>query len=426
MSEVGTAVGTAVGTVAVASTEVVLSEDQERALRAIKEGKNVFISGNAGSGKSFLINHLRKIIRNVHMTASTGIAAVNVGGQTIHSWAGIGLGNIPANKIKFSLKRKLIIIDAKILIIDEISMVSDVLLNLLNEVFKLIRRNNRPFGGLQIIVVGDFFQLPPVENGYCFLAESWQEADFMSVVLKTVFRQKDDKFVKLLNHVRYNEMTDEDIEVLKERTNVKCNDEIQPTIIVSLNDQANRINTEKLKEIESTSHFYKAKYRGMDPVKVDFLKRNCIAYDTLELKIGASVMMIKNSLSELGIINGSVGIVKDINVYPIVLFENGVEVMIMPEVWSHEKYDDSLQKLIVEASMEQVPLILAWSLTIHKCQGMTLKKLRCDLSRVFTYGQAYVALSRATTIEGLFIDDMDINKIRVNDMVKEFYNELDA
>ena len=411
-----------------------LSIEQENAVKVIREGKNVFISGNAGTGKSFLLRHLKQTIPNIHLTASTGIAAVNVGGQTIHSWSGIGLGTLPANKLTFSGKVISRVRMAKILAIDEISMISAETLDLINNVTKFLRKNDKPFGGIQIILFGDFFQLPPVHGDFCFNSKAWTEAKLVNIILKKIFRQSDEVFVNLLNNIRHAQLTADDISVLTERIKCKCTDEIQPTRLVSHNDQADKINREELNKIESKIHTFKAKYRGTDQLKIEFLKKNCVAYDTLDLKIGAHVMMLKNTYAEQGIINGSVGIVKDIvcrgnndiAVCPIVTFENGVELTILPEVWALERYDDATEKLITEASIEQIPLIFSWAITIHKSQGMTLNKIRCDLSKVFTYGQSYVALSRVKSLDGLYIDDIDFNKIRTSDLIIEFYETLES
>jgi ATP-dependent DNA helicase PIF1 len=402
-----------------------LSIEQENALKAIKEKKNVFISGNAGTGKSFLLKHIKETVPNIHITASTGIAAVNVGGQTLHSWSGIGLGTLPANKISFSGKVISRVKLAKILAIDEISMISAEVLDLVNDVTKLIRKNDKPFGGIQVIFFGDFFQLPPVHGDFCFNSKTWTDLNMQSIILKKVFRQTDEIFVTMLNHIRHADLTPEDISLLTDRVKCKCTDAIQPTRLVSHNDQADKINKAELEKIDNKVYTFNAKYRGTDQIKIEFLKKNCVAYDTLNLKVGASVMMLRNTYADQGIINGSVGIVKDISVYPIVLFENGIELVIIPEVWALERYDDILEKLVTEASIEQIPLIFSWAITIHKSQGMTLNKIRCDLSKVFTYGQSYVALSRVKSLDGLYIDDIDFNKIRTSDLIINFYESLE-
>jgi ATP-dependent DNA helicase PIF1 len=401
-----------------------LSEDQQKAIDLIKERRNIFITGSAGTGKSYLLKFLKQTIHKIHLTASTGIASVNIGGVTIHSWAGIGLGTIPVDKIKFSEKVKSRIRCAKILAIDEISMISAETFDMVNDAMKIIRNNDKPFGDIQLIIFGDFFQLSPVNGDFCFNSRSWKEADFIPIILKQVFRQSDDNFIKLLNNIRYANIDDDTISALTERIGLKYDSVIEPTILVSHNEQANRINNENMEKIDGKKYTFKAKYMGRDQTKLEFLKKNCVAYDILELKVGTRVMMLKNTYSTQGIINGSVGIVKEINVFPTVQFENGEIVSIQPELWALERYDDSEDKVIVEASMEQIPLICSWAITIHKSQGMTLNKIRCNLSKVFTYGQSYVALSRVKSLEGLFIDEIDFDKIRTSSMIIEFYNNL--
>ncbi len=401
-----------------------LSEDQENAIKIINLKKNIFISGNAGTGKSYLLKYLKKTIPNIHLTASTGISSVNIGGQTIHSWSGIGLGNIPVDKLVLSGKVISRIKYAKILAIDEISMISAKTFDLINDVTKFVRKNNSPFGGIQLVIFGDFFQLPPVDGDFCFNSNAWTELDLSFVILKKIFRQSDEILIDLLNNVRFAKLSPENISVLKNCQERECNDEIKPIRLVSHNNQADKINNTELEKLQTLGHTFKAKYRGTDQMKIEFLKKNCIAYDTFDLKIGSHVMMIKNTYSDRGIINGSVGIVKDISESPVVLFENGVELFITKEIWELQRYDDVLGKIVIEASIEQIPLIFSWAITIHKSQGMTLSKIRCDLSKVFTYGQSYVALSRVKSLDGLYIDDINFDKIRTSESIIDFYESI--
>ncbi len=390
------------------------------------DGNQRFILGDhTVTHNSHILKHLKATIPNIHLTASTGIAAVNINGQTLHSWSGIGLGLLPANKITFSGKVISRVKFAKVLAVDEISMISAITFDLVNDVCKLIRKNDKPFGGIQIVLFGDFYQLPPVNGDFCFNSKAWTELKLSSMILKKVFRQSDEVFVGLLNNIRHATLSSEDIALLTERVGQKCMDPIQPTKLVSHNDQADRINKFELDKIQTNVHTFKARYKGTDQLKIEFLKKNCVAYDIIDLKIGSHVMMLRNTYAESGIINGSVGIIKDISTYPVVMFENGVELTIVPEVWALERYDDISQKLVTEASIEQIPLIFSWAITIHKSQGMTLNKIRCDLSKVFTHGQSYVALSRVKTLEGLYIDDIDFNKIKTSEMIVDFYSNLE-
>ncbi|MES2677972.1 MAG: PIF1 family ATP-dependent DNA helicase [Pseudomonadota bacterium] len=420
-----------------------LSAEQKQAVYALEDGESIFISGSAGTGKSYLLQYLKANYSDsgLHITASTGIAAVHVGGQTLHSWAAIGLGNLPAEQIienlfsaKFSrVRRKLKL--AKMLAIDEISMISAPVFDLINELLKAVRQDERPFGGLQLILFGDFLQLPPVNREgqldydyqFCFQSRAWKELSPKPIMLKTVFRQEDENFVKLLNNIRFGKVDEDDVITLKSRINLPEKiSAIKPTILASHNSQVDAINQIELKKIPNNSQIFTAKFSG-DSTKTDFLRKNCLAAEKLELKVGAQVMMLKNTYQKEGVINGSLGVVKEFSKktnHPIVEFNNGALLTVSPEVWALEKFDVEKREIITEAEMTQVPLLLAWAITIHKSQGMTLDKVKCDLSKVFADGQIYVALSRVKTLEGLFIDALDFNRIRANQQIVEFYNNF--
>lgn len=419
-----------------------LSDDQKRVIYSIEDGDSAFVTGSAGTGKSHLLKYLKQnyLDSGLHITASTGIAAVNVSGQTIHSWSGIGLANIPLENIienilskKFSYLRRRIRTTI-MLAIDEISMISAEVFNILDHVFRTVRDDDRPFGGIQMILFGDFFQLPPIsrdsncDNNFCFNSDAWRNLNPKIFLLKTVFRQKDPKFVKILDNIRCGKIDDEDKKVLSSRINaVDNNTNIRPTILSTHNRQVEAVNIKELEKINSESRFFIAKFTG-DSKKREFLRKNCLASENLELKIGAQVMMLKNTHQKHGIINGSLGIIKDFHVktgFPIVKFNNDKIIVITPEIWSSEKFDKKEGKIKIEAAIEQIPLILSWAITIHKSQGMTLDKIKCNLSNTFTEGQIYVALSRVKTIEGLFINDIDFSKIRTNSNIIKFYQSID-
>lgn len=419
-----------------------LSEEQKQVIYAIEDGDSVFVSGSAGTGKSYLLQYLKAnyLGAGLHITASTGIAAVNVGGQTLHSWAAIGLGNLPVEQIvanlfsaKFTrVRRKLKL--AKMLAIDEISMISAAVFDLLNELLKAVRQNDQPFGGLQMILFGDFLQLPPINRDsglsidyqFCFQSKAWRELNARNFMLKNVFRQSDQSFVKLLNNLRLGKLDDHDTEVLKSRLNLPDeNSAIKPTILATHNIQVEEINQKELKKITSNSQIFTAEFSG-DTSKVDFLRKNCLAYERLELKVGAQVMMLKNTYQKDGVINGSLGVIKEFSKknYPVVEFSGGQVLTIAPEVWALEKFDVEKKEIIIESSMKQIPLILAWAITIHKSQGMSLDKVKCDLSKVFVDGQIYVALSRVKTLNGLYINGLDFSKVRANSAIVNFYSQL--
>lgn len=412
-----------------------LSESQKVAVDLIRNGDNVFITGPAGTGKSYLLQFLKKEFsyKDLHITATTGIAAVNVSGTTLHFWAGLGTESFPLNELLkniFSakgarLRKKLQ--SAEILAIDEISMLSKDTFDLLNELLKNVRQNENPFGGIQLILFGDFFQLPPVKSDYfCFESEAWLESDIKIVQLTESFRQKDIRFLELLNNIRFGLRKKDDIALLKERFLLEDKSQIRPTILSTHNYSVEKINFVKLNDLSSEQKFFKATYEGNEN-KIEFLKKNCIAQDELYLKIGAQVMMLKNTYQKDGIINGSMGIVVNFSnkkQYPIVEFENGKIITITPEIWEITSFNKATQEMIIDASMCQIPLRLAWAITVHKSQGMTIEKIECDLKNVFTEGQVYVALSRVKEFGGLYIKSFDINNIKANEKVLKFYNEL--
>lgn len=417
-----------------------LSDKQQKVVELFLQGKNLFISGGAGCGKSYLLNFLKRNFANngLEITASTGISAVNIGGSTIHSWAGIGLANQPIEQIieniflpKFSKVRRKII-KTKTLAIDEISMISREVLEILDQVFRAVRGVEKPMGGMQMLFFGDFLQLPPINrdnnsSSFCFDSKIWEELDFHNIILDKIFRQSDEKFIKLLNNLRYGIVDKEDKEILESRINLKDdNSAIRPTILTTHNAKVEFVNNKYLKNIPNPEQVFQAEYKG-DAYKIDFLKKNCIAYQSLKLKVGAQVMMIKNTLQKEGIINGSLGIVKDFSnkkSYPIVEFANSKTFTISPEEWLLEKFDPETRLSKVEASITQVPLILAWAITIHKSQGLTLDKISCDLSDSFSPGQSYVALSRARNLEGVFIESLNFAKINADINAVNFYHKI--
>lgn len=414
-----------------------LSDQQKEVIKAFEFGENLFVTGAAGCGKSYLLNYLKRHYEPLGLviTASTGIAAVNVKGSTIFSWAGIGLANKPVEQIiddlfsaKFSRIRRRIQ-KAVALAIDEISMISAEVLEILDIVLREVRAVDKPMGGLQILFFGDFLQLPPVgyNFNFCFNSPVWEQLHLQKFILNKSFRQSDAQFVKLLNNLRVSQVDEADLQLLQSRINaVDKRPAIRPTILTTHNAKAEKINEEQLKKIPDTEKTFNAQYSGAKP-RIDFLKKNCLAKEALKLKIGAQVMMIKNTHAKEGIINGSLGVVRGFSPrkdHPIVEFSNGTTIAISPEEWLVEKFDEEKRTMVTEAAMVQVPLVLAWALTIHKSQGLTLDKISCDLADVFTDGQAYVALSRARSLEGVFINSINIDKIRSNSEAVNFYEKI--
>ena len=417
-----------------------LSIQQQKIVDSYLNGDNIFISGGAGTGKSYLLNYLKRNFSHLglEITASTGIASINIGGSTIHSFAGIGLANHPIEQIlenlkhpKFSKLRKRII-RTRTLAIDEISMISPELLEILDIVFQEIRQSKKVFGGLQVMFFGDFLQLPPVnkfneEINYCFNSKIWKDLNLKNFILTQAFRQSENNFVEILNNLRFGIVNENDQKILESRVNViDHNQAIKPTILTTHNDRVERINAKFMQNISNKEFEFKAEFSG-DLYKIDFLKKNCLAYQHLKLKVGAQVMMIKNTYSKEGVINGSLGIIRDFSVkknYPVVEFVGNKILTISPEDWNLEKFDHDTKSIKIEASISQIPLILAWAITIHKSQGLTLDKISCDLSNVFSPGQCYVALSRVKSLNGLFIESINFNKIIADKNAVNFYKKI--
>jgi ATP-dependent DNA helicase PIF1 len=430
-----------------------LSDEQTRVFNAYKNGQNIFLTGPGGAGKSHLI---RAIVLDAKendiktaVCATTGCAAILLGNgsKTLHSWAGIGLarGNedsivtrIMVDKYKSSNWKK-----TQLLILDEVSMLSKQLFELLDRIGKRVRKCCRPFGGLQIIFSGDFYQLPPVGNAdnpdsscFCFESELWNETFDVQQELTKIFRQKDKTWIKILHQIRKGAISRKTIQRLNERVapwdGVISEMDVKPVSLMPTRREVQSINYAKMKAIttDKKTYVYKTDYTlpEIKPAKVptqkqmdferDYLLKNGLFEEELELKVGAQVMCIANLDMEAGICNGSTGIVESMHdKHVIVRFGNGVKKMIEYHAWMSETYPGF--------SIQQLPLIPAWAVTIHKSQGATLEKARMNLGgNVFACGQTYVALSRVKTLEGLYLDAFDYTKIKVSKKVQEFYDSI--
>jgi ATP-dependent DNA helicase PIF1 len=411
-----------------------LTPDQTDAFTAATSGRNICLTGPAGTGKSFLLDQLRDHFKGgLDVTASTGIAALNVGGATIHSWAGLGLGEDPVPYIVSQIvqRRKVCqrLRDCRRLAIDEVSMLSDRLLGTLSEVLSAVRDDPRPFGGIQMLFIGDFLQLPPVsrrgdEVGFAFNSPLWKSAGVEVHELTTIVRQKEESFASVLNKVRKGIVDDEVRDTLLSRVKVKDPDPtIKPVRLQSTNEAADRINQHELYALPGEACRSHADDWG-DGSALDRLKRDCIAPEVLDLKIGAQVMLLKNLDLELGLVNGSLGVLESFDGkldgesnLPVVAFKNG-SFPIATAAWEIKVGREVVARRI------QFPLRMAWAITIHKSQGMTLDKLEADLSGGFAPpGMFYVAMSRARTLEGLFLTGLDVSKIRAHPDALEFYEK---
>ncbi|PGH03414.1 hypothetical protein AJ79_07380 [Helicocarpus griseus UAMH5409] len=477
------------GTKAPKVPSIFLSEEQKRVVEAIVEdGKSIFFTGSAGTGKSVLMREIIRKLRvkyrrepdRIAVTASTGLAACNIEGVTLHSFAGIGLGKEPAadlvKKVKRNQKNRTRWLRTKVLIIDEISMVDGDLFDKLEEVARKIRNNGRPFGGIQLVVTGDFFQLPPVPDSnkvakFAFGASTWNTTIQHTILLTHVFRQKDPKFAAMLNEMRLGKLSPETIEAFKQLSRpLNFHDSIEATELFPTRSEVERANKTRMDRLSGETMVFNAVDSGtmQNEQQRSQLLADCVA-PTIHLKKGAQVMLIKNMDETL--VNGSLGkvvafmdenrfdyytkneedfagdqnqddrtaqaanklkafenkngLVSAKGRWPVVCFvqPDGTErhLLCQPESWKIE-----LPNGEVRAQRTQIPLILAWALSIHKAQGQTLQRVKVDLGRVFEKGQAYVALSRATSQAGLQVSRFDARRVMVHPKVLEFYSNLSS
>lgn len=452
---------------------------QSSALDILKTGQNVFLTGSAGSGKTYTlnqyINYLRARRVPVAVTASTGIAATHMNGTTIHSWSGIGIKDELSDRDLTNLSRKQFLADrlkdTAVLIIDEISMLHAKQLNLVNQVLKHVRKNDAAFGGIQVVVAGDFFQLPPIgskgetnREKFAFMSEAWLDAKFHICYLSEQHRQVSEAanggldLDDILNQIRRQEVSFEAIAALE--TTFDQNVDINRTRLYTHNLNVNKINDKELAALEGETMRFEATATG-DSKLVETLKKTVRTQDDLVLKVGAKVMFIKNN-SELGVSNGTMGeligfaavkiddskdtsddLIEDTaqdaiakntknkakkdkeskekpkdekpttQKMPVVRLNSGREVIAEPEEWIIE--DETGDVL---ASYLQVPLCLAWAITIHKSQGMTLEAAEIDLSRTFELGQGYVALSRLKSLAGLQLLGMNDMSLQLDPLAR--------
>ena len=456
---------------------------QSSALDILKTGQNVFLTGSAGSGKTYTLNQYIDYLRArrvpVAVTASTGIAATHMSGTTIHSWSGIGIKDELSDRDLSNLSRKQFLADrlkdTAVLIIDEISMLHAKQLNLVSQVLKHVRKNDKAFGGIQVVVAGDFFQLPPIgskgetnREKFAFMSEAWLDAKFHICYLSEQHRQVSEAanggldLDDILNQIRRQEVTFEAIAALEATFDQDV--DIKRTRLYTHNLNVNKINDKELAALEGDMMRFEATSTG-DSKLVETLKKTVRTQDELILKVGSKVMFIKNN-TELGVSNGTMGELigfaavkiedsqedssalieedetdedKDTSKQtkgktkkekdsdkkqskskktttqkmPVVRLNSGREVVAEPEEWIIE--DETGEVL---ASYEQVPLCLAWAITIHKSQGMTLEAAEIDLSRTFELGQGYVALSRLKSLAGLQLLGMNDMSLQLDPLAR--------
>lgn len=397
---------------------------QDEAFNLMKMGKNIFLTGAPGSGKTYLlnkyINYLKSCNVKIAVTASTGIAATHLQGVTIHSWSGIGVKDsmseedleklLTARSIKRNYK------DTTTLIIDEISMLHKHQLDMIDTIARYILESDKPFGGLQVILCGDFFQLPPVssfpltnEAQFAFEADAWKNGDFSVCYLQEQHRQGNDPLLTILQDIRSGTAGEHTKIPLRTRYKKEPEGVTKATKLYARNVNVDDINERELKNICAEEKIFTMATYGFGAL-VQGLKKSCLAQEQLKLKIGAEVMFIKNDVMGR-YVNGTRGVVIDFDKaddFPIVKTHDHKRVVAYPEEW---KYEDNG---VVRATIRQVPLRLAWAITIHKSQGMTLDTAEMDLGNVFEPGMGYVALSRVRSLNGLKLLNLNELALKVH------------
>ena len=395
------------------------------------------MTGEAGTGKSFVIRHFLDKAREegipVGITASTGVSALNIGGSTIHAFCGIGLGEenedvllarvMQNHKVRERIKR------CRILFIDEISMITGKLLDKIDYIFKGVRLSKEPFGGMKIVAAGDCLQLPPVfrdkDEGFFFESDAWEEADFNVIVLDEIIRQEDQFFRDMLSKIRVGELND--FSALYKRIGVQLPEGKNPIKLYSTNKKVDEENRRGLAKIKSEQRNYLALDDGPEH-HLKSLDRNCLAPKNLQLKVGAKVMLLRNLDLSNGLCNGATGKV-------VAMRPGSVDVKFNSGIFKIEKESWEIREQIFDAegnsyfkvlaSRSQIPLKLAFAISIHKAQSATFDHAYMDLANCFEFGQVYVALSRVRSLEGLSLLSFYPSRIKVNQKCLEFYGSYE-
>lgn len=400
---------------------------QNEALQILKTGENVFLTGAPGSGKTHTlrayIDYLKENNVEVAVTASTGIAATHLGGTTIHSWSGLGIrDNISEYELEAMEEKKYLwdrYQSVKVLIIDEISMLHHFRFDLLDKLARFFKRVDTPFGGMQVVLCGDFFQLPPISRlgepdaHFAYRSKIWNEMHLKVCYLSEQHRQDDGHFLSILESIRRDMADEETFKILKTRHGVEIKMEVVPTKLSTHNVDVDSINEKELAKISGQEKVFEMNSRGKASF-VEGLKKSCLSPERLVLKTGARVMFVKNS-PDRKYANGTLGVIDGYSPggMPVVKIANGKKIEALPASWVIEEDGK------IKAEITQIPLRLAWAITVHKSQGMSLDAAEIDLSRSFVAGMGYVALSRVRTFEGLKIVGIAPDALRVNADVLE-------
>lgn len=399
---------------------------QKTAMEILKAGKNVFLTGSAGTGKTYLLNKYIEYLKNRKITpvvlAPTGIAASHINGMTIHSFFGLGVREKVDNGfVNFLVRQKFIqnrLSRLKVLIIDEVSMISPDLFETIDKILQKFKSSKEPFGGVQLVLSGDFFQLPPISKGmreekFIWQTVLWDSADLKVCYLSEKFRHDDLALISILDEIRSGCVSEKSMEVFRSCYKRKFPDNFKITRLYTHNADVDRINEEELDKIQGDLMVFDSEEEGAKNHRERIFKTSLVKSE-LKLKIGALVIFVKNNY-EKGYINGTLGKVVDFDEYsgvPVVQIFSGRKIIAKQEQWEVE--DDKGE---IKATVRQIPLRLAWALTVHKSQGMTLDAAEIDLSKTFEVGQGYVALSRIKSIQGLRLMGLNDVALMVDEMV---------